>query len=70
MIINCPSCSGPIFKTKTEDVSLFECVTKCPHCRKIIEIEIRREVVVIINGHKVDGLRKRDENNTPKMRTL
>ena len=64
MIINCPHCSGPLFKTKTEDLVSFSVDTKCPHCRKVVEIEFRREIVVILNGKKVDRL------GEPKIRNL
>ena len=64
MIINCPHCSGPLFKTKREDVNAFSVDAKCPHCRRTVEIEFRREVTVTLNGKKVEHL------GEPKIRNL
>lgn len=58
MIVNCPNCSGPILKTKNDDAEFgsVELDLKCPHCRKTLELQIRREVVVFVNGIRIERL--------------
>lgn len=56
MIINCWKCSGPLFKTRSEDIENMGLSMKCPHCHSMVEIEIRTEIVVVVNGKKVERL--------------
>ena len=65
MIVNCPHCSGPIFKSKTEeDMNPLDIELKCPHCRKTLELCIRREIIIVINGKKIEKI------GEPRIRTL
>jgi uncharacterized protein YbaR (Trm112 family) len=56
MLINCPNCSGPLFKTRNEVIQSMEMSLKCPHCRKLMELHIKSEIVVIVNGKKIEKL--------------
>lgn len=58
MIVNCPSCSGPVFKTKSNDVDLrsLDIDIRCPHCKKTLELQIRMEIVVVVNGKRIEKL--------------
>jgi len=68
MIIMCQHCSGPILK----DVEIsapgdfaFRAKTKCPHCKRPVEIELRSAVVHEIYIDKI-----RLEQEQPAIRQL
>ena len=56
MIINCPHCSGVLMKTKQEQVTSIEMSFRCPHCKRDIECKIQIEIVVIVNGKRIEHL--------------
>ena len=59
MIINCPNCSGPVMKDceviGTSPGLEMHTKMKCPHCQKMVEVKIRAEIVVYVNGKKVES---------------
>ncbi len=54
LVVNCPGCSGPMFKADEVDVSRIKITTKCPHCKKMYEVKMSQEIVIVINGKRVD----------------
>ena len=56
LVINCPGCSGPILKANDIDITRITITTKCPHCHRKFDIRVTREIVIVIDGKRIDAV--------------
>lgn len=76
MIVNCPSCSGPLLKdleiTGTSAEVGVALALKCPHCQRPAQVRVESKPVatVTVNGKVLERTGSGAPGDRPAIRTL